>query len=118
MPEHLGDFEYAVLLAVLRLGADSYGVSIRDEIEARTSRQVSLGAVYTTLDRLEGKGLLTSRMGRPTAVRGGRRKKLCELSAAGERALSTTWHAQRRMTEGLEGALEEMAAERTGGDSA
>lgn len=119
MSDHLGDFEYAVLLATLRLGDDAYGVSIRDEIASRSGRESSLGAVYTTLDRLEGKGFVASRMGLPTAVRGGRRKKLCRLTAAGERALSLTWDAQRRMADGLEGRLEEMRrTSDAGGDRA
>lgn len=116
MSQHLGDFEYAVLLATLRLGDGAYGVSIRDEIETRSGREASLGAVYTTLDRLEGKGFVASRMGRPTAVRGGRRKKLCRLTPAGERALSSTWDAQRRMAEGLEEVLERMRT--AGGEGA
>ncbi|MDA8017076.1 MAG: PadR family transcriptional regulator [Thermoanaerobaculia bacterium] len=80
-----------------------------------------MGAVYTTLERLEGKGFLCSRMGRPTAVRGGRRKKLCRLTPAGERALSLSWDAQRKMAQGLEQVLEDLrqrasdAASRTSG---
>ena len=108
MSDRLGDFEFAVLLAMLRLGDEAYGVSIRHEIESRSGRESSLGAVYTTLDRLEGKGFVTSRMGLPTTVRGGRRKKLCRLTPAGERALSLTWDTQRRMAEGLEDALKDM----------
>ena len=104
----LRDLEYTLLLALLRLGEEAYGVPIRDEIVARTGRSISLGALYTTLDRLEGKGFITSRMGAPTAVRGGRRKKMCRLTAAGQQALSRTWDLQRRMTEGLEPRLEEM----------
>lgn len=108
MADRLRDLEYTLLLALLRLGDEAYGVPIRDEIAARTGREPSLGALYTTLDRLEGKGFVASRMGKPTAVRGGRRKKMCRLTAAGKRALSHTWDIQRRMTEGLEGRLEEL----------
>ena len=107
MADRLRDLEYTLLLALLRL-EEAYGVPIRDEIAARTGRSLSLGALYTTLDRLEGKGFVASRMGAPTAVRGGRRKKMCRLTPAGKRALSRTWDFQRRMTEGLEPRLEEM----------
>jgi len=70
-----GSFEQLVLLALMRLGADGYGVSIADDIAERTRRDVSLGAVYKTLERLEDKGLVASRIGDPTPERGGRRKK-------------------------------------------
>ncbi len=115
--DRLRDLEYTLLLALLRLGQETYGVPIRDEIVARTGREISLGALYTTLDRLEGKGLIASRMGSPTAVRGGRRKKMCRLTAAGEAALAGTWDFHRRMSEGLEPRLEQMhrAASLAGG---
>ena len=105
MADRIRDLEYTLLLALLRLG-ETYGVPIRNEIAARTGRDLSLGSLYTTLDRLESKGLVASRMGAPTAVRGGRRKKLCRLTPAGKDALSRTWDFQRRMTEGLESELE------------
>ena len=108
MTDRLRDLEYTLALALLRLGDEAYGVPIRDEIAARTGRDLSLGALYTTLDRLEGKGFIESRMCAPTAVRGGRRKKMCRLTPAGKRALSQTWDFQRRMTAGLESRLEEM----------
>ena len=62
----LGDFEQRILFALIRLGADAYGVTIREEIEARTGRAVSAGALYTALDRLEKRGLVASRLGEPT----------------------------------------------------
>lgn len=108
MADRLRDLEYTLLLALLRLGDEAYGVPIRDEIAGRTGRELSLGALYTTLDRLENKGFIESRMGLPTAVRGGRRKKMCRLTTAGKRALSGTWDFQRRMTDGLESRLEEL----------
>ena len=74
MPDVLGEFEQLVLLALVRLGTDGYGVSIADDIAERTSRDVSLGAVYKTLERLEDKGLVASRIGDPTPERGGRRR--------------------------------------------
>lgn len=97
----LGDFEQLVLLALMRQGSDAYGVSICDDITARTGRDVSLGAVYKTLERLEDKGLVSSRFGEPTAERGGRRKKHFKLTAAGQRALKQSVAALRNMTEGL-----------------
>ena len=103
---HLGEFEYLLLLALLRLGDGAYGVPLRDEIERRSGRRPSLGNLYTALERLERKGYVRSRMGEPTPVRGGRRKKECRLTTAGERALSRTWEAHLRMTEGLEERLE------------
>jgi DNA-binding PadR family transcriptional regulator len=102
MTSSLGDFEQLVLLALLRLGDEAYGVSIRDELCARTGRDVSPGAVYTTLDRLERKGFVVHRLGPPTPERGGRRKKHWALRAPGRRALESALAALRRMTEGLE----------------
>ena len=101
MEKVLGDFEQLVLLALMRQGADAYGVSICDEITERTGRDVSLGAVYKTLERLEDKGLVSSRFGEPTAERGGRRKKHFKLMASGQRALKQSVAAIRNMTEGL-----------------
>ena len=101
MQSVLGDFEQLVLLGVMRQGSDAYGVSICDDITARTGRDVSLGAVYKTLERLEDKGLVASRFGEPTAERGGRRKKHFKITAQGERALKQALAAIRNMTEGL-----------------
>jgi DNA-binding PadR family transcriptional regulator len=101
----LGEFEQLVLLAVVRLGESAYGVSIADEIGSRTGREVSLGAVYKTLERLEDKGLVAGRVGQPTAERGGRRKKLYRVLAAGQRALRQSLEALRSMTQGLEPGL-------------
>ncbi len=101
----LGDFEQLVLLGVLRLGDDAYGAAIRQEIHARSGRDVSINAVYTTLDRLEAKGLLRSWAGEPTAQRGGRRRKFHALTATGTAALRQAYHAMRAMADGLEGRL-------------
>jgi DNA-binding PadR family transcriptional regulator len=97
----LGEFEQLVLLALHRQGSEGYGVSICQDITDRTGREVSLGAVYKTLERLETKGLVASRVGEPTAERGGRRKKHYRLLAKGLRALQASLNAIRRMTEGL-----------------
>jgi PadR family transcriptional regulator PadR len=101
----LGEFEQMVLLALLRQGSEAYGVSITDDIAERTRRDVSLGSVYKTLERLEDKGLVISRIGEPTAERGGRRKKHFKLMAAGQRALKQSISALRNMTDGLEAEL-------------
>ena len=81
--DSIGGFEQLILLALAHLVEDAYGVSIRKEIAARTGRDVNIGAVYATLDRLEAKGLTTSRTGEPTAERGGRAKRYFRLTASG-----------------------------------
>jgi PadR family transcriptional regulator len=102
----LGDFEQLVLLAILRLEVRAYGASIRQEIHARSGRDVSISAVYTTLDRLETKGLLRSWIGEPTAQRGGRRRKFYALRPAGHAALRHAYHAFTALAAGLEARLE------------
>lgn len=102
----LGDFEQLVLLGVLRLAAAAYGVRIRQEIHERSGRDVSINAVYTTLDRLESKGLLRSWIGEPTAERGGRRRKFYALRPAGLAALRHAYHAITAMATGLERQLD------------
>ena len=101
----LGDFEQLVLLGVLRLGQDAYGAAIRQEIHARSGRDVSINAVYTTLDRLEAKGCLRSWTGAPTAQRGGRRRKFYELRPDGIAALKQAYRAFTAMADGLEHRL-------------
>jgi DNA-binding PadR family transcriptional regulator len=101
MGQHLGEFEQLVLMALMRLGKDAYGMSVRQEIAVRTGRDVSISAVYTTLERLEGKSYVTSRIGAPTAQRGGRRKKHYELASAGEKALAVSYRALSEMAAGL-----------------
>jgi PadR family transcriptional regulator PadR len=97
----LGSLEYIVLLALVRLGPDAYGMTVRREIETRIGRDLSIGAVYATLDRLEGKGLVSSSIGEPTSTRGGRAKRHFRIEAAGERALNASEDAIRRMSAGL-----------------
>jgi DNA-binding PadR family transcriptional regulator len=89
----LGEFETSVLLAIVGLQGRGYGVSIADEIERRTGRPISFGAVYATLDRLQKKGLISSELGEPTPERGGKPKRLYQIRAPGERALreAQTW---------------------------
>ena len=102
----LGDFEQLTMLAVLRLEDEAYGAAIQREIEAETGRVVSVNAIYTTLDRLEGKGLLRSWIGDPTRERGGRRKKHYALQPLGLAAISQAYRTIRRMSRGLERLLE------------
>ncbi len=85
---YLGEFEQVVLLALMRLGPEAYGVTIRREIQERTGRRVSLGAIYPTMDRLEGKGLVRSYVGSPTPERGGRAKRHFRLEPRGVEALN------------------------------
>lgn len=102
----LADFEQLVLFGVIRLEDGAYGAAIRQEIHARSGRDVSINAVYTTLDRLEGKGLLKSWVGEPTAQRGGRRRKCYALRPAGVAALRHAYQAFSAMADGLEERLE------------
>ena len=97
----LGEFEQVVLLAILRLGPEAYGVTIRREIAACTERDPAPGALYTTLDRLEDKGLVTSRYGDPTPERGGRAKRYFTVTARGVRAVARAQRAYQRLLKGL-----------------
>jgi len=97
----IGDFEQLILLALLRLGPEAYGVPIRRDIEARTSRTISAGALYTALNRLEARGFVSSRLGDPTPMRGGKRKRLYSLRPAGERAVARAYESLRLMASGL-----------------
>jgi PadR family transcriptional regulator, regulatory protein PadR len=100
--EHLGEFEQIVLLAVLRLGEDAYGVPIRSEIERRTGRSLTVGALYRTLDRLENKGYVNSWFSTPTPERGGRSKRYFRVRPLGLRTLRASRDALAAMWEGLE----------------
>lgn len=102
----LGELEQLVLLALLQIGDHAYGVPIREEIVRRIARDVSLGAVYKTLERLEARGLISSSVGDPTPERGGRRKKFYRVEPRGMRALRASVKGLRRMLSGLEPLLE------------
>lgn len=102
----LGDLEELVLLAVLRLGSGAYGAALRRELKERAGRRVSVSSVYVTLVRLEEKGLVASEFGEPTAVRGGKAKRLFELTPAGARALEANRSVRERMWRGLDAAME------------
>jgi DNA-binding PadR family transcriptional regulator len=102
MNDSLGEFEQAVLLAVAHQGRDAYGVTIRREIETRTGRHVSVGALYTALDRLERKGYVRSALSDPTPQRGGRSKRVVSLTASGAAALRRSRDLTDRMWAGLD----------------
>jgi len=99
--ESLGEFEHLVLLAVLRLGPDAYGMRVRREIAERTGRDVTIGAVYATLERLAAKGLLASAVTEPTPERGGRAKRSFRPTGAGIDAVNRTRRDLAKMGEGL-----------------
>jgi PadR family transcriptional regulator, regulatory protein PadR len=99
--DYLGEFEHIVVLALLRLGDRAYGVTVRQEIELRIGREVSIGAIYATLDRLEAKGYVKSHLGDPTPERGGRSKRFFRVSAKGLAAVNRSHRALRLMTAGL-----------------
>jgi PadR family transcriptional regulator, regulatory protein PadR len=85
----LGEFEEVILLLVGILGEEAYSFKVAEEFKAQTTRSVSIGAVHSTLNRLEDKGFLTSKMGKATAERGGRRKRIYTITAYGKRILAT-----------------------------
>jgi DNA-binding PadR family transcriptional regulator len=99
--DYLGNLELMVLLALIRLGEDAYGVPISREIEERSGREVALGSVYATLERLEEKGLVSSDLGEPTPERGGRAKKYFRVTARGLREVRETQRALKRLWQGL-----------------
>jgi DNA-binding PadR family transcriptional regulator len=100
-----------LLFAILRLDEGAYGVTIRREIENRTGRRTSPGAIYTTLERLEQRGLVRSHVGGSTPVRGGRRKRFYRLEPAGARALAMAWERMQSMAAGVLPRLEDLARE-------
>jgi PadR family transcriptional regulator, regulatory protein PadR len=97
--DHLGNFELMVMLTLIRLGENAYGVPISEELEKRTGRDVAIGSVYAALERLQDKGFVTSELGEPTPERGGRAKRYFRVSAKGlkevretQRSLVKLWH--------------------------
>jgi PadR family transcriptional regulator PadR len=99
--EYLGQFEEILLLAVLHLGEQAYGARVRQTVESAMEKSVAIGAVYTTLDRLERKGYVSSWQGESTPERGGRAKRYFRVEGTGERALKDTREARERLTAGL-----------------
>lgn len=102
---YLGEFEHMVLLAALHIGKGAYAVTIRRELEKRAGRRVARGALYTSLERLESKGYLTSVMSEPTPERGGRSKRCYAVSPTGVRALRTSKEAMLKLWRGLDSIL-------------
>jgi PadR family transcriptional regulator, regulatory protein PadR len=102
MAVSLGEFEQMVLLAILRLGDEAYGVTVREEILRCTGREVSPGALYTTLGRMEDKGIVQSRTGEPTPERGGRAKRFLTVTGSGRAALVEAQRAYQSLMLGLD----------------
>ena len=107
MTDWLGEFEQLVLFAVVSLEPNGYGTTIRQMIEERAGRVVSAGALYTTLERLEARGLVASTWGAPTPERGGKRKRHYRLKPAGREALARSWQALKAMARGVAPRLEQ-----------
>jgi PadR family transcriptional regulator PadR len=103
MRGRMGELEQAVLLAIMRLGSEAYGVTIRHDLMERLGRPVSIGATYTVLERLEAKGFVTSWMGGATRERGGRAKRFYRIEASGLRALDEARMATANLWAGLPG---------------
>jgi PadR family transcriptional regulator, regulatory protein PadR len=101
--EPLGSLEHIVLLAVLRLGEEAYGMTVRREIESTIGRDLSVGAVYATLVRLESKGYVKSLEGEPTAERGGRAKRYFRVTVDGQAALRDAHETIMKMSAGIKG---------------
>jgi PadR family transcriptional regulator, regulatory protein PadR len=106
----LGEFEYLLITAAVRLGEDAYGAAIRQEIEQTTERRCSIGALYTTLDRLETKGLLQTWMGDSTPQRGGRAKRMVRVTPKGVKAAAAFYAAVSRVSRGVSWEAEGGAA--------
>lgn len=107
----LGEFEQALLFALVRLDGEGHGVAIADEIARRTGRQPSPGAVYTALDRLAGKGLVDAWIGDSSPDRGGRRRKVYRMRVEGARELRASYEALRSLASGMRGRLDALAEE-------
>ena len=114
MSRALGEFEQLILFALVELEEDAYGAAIGREIERRTGRRVSAGAIYTALDRLMTRSLVTAEVGEPTPERGGRRRKYYRLEPAGAIELSRSLDLIRSMSEGLVTKLEAMVGSEPG----
>jgi DNA-binding PadR family transcriptional regulator len=111
MGRTLGSFEQLVLLAILRVGKGAYGVTVQEEIERVTGRDVAPGALYRALDRLQERGLVESGTGEPTAERGGRRRRTLAVTADGARELGEALEGVRGMAEGLDARIRRLAGE-------
>ncbi|MGE5837485.1 MAG: PadR family transcriptional regulator [Acidobacteriota bacterium] len=103
---HIGELEQLVLLAILQCGDEAYTVPIRRVLIDRSRRQLARGALYTSLERLEAKHLVTSRLGQPLAIRGGRARRYFSVTPAGLDALRDARQAIAQLSQGLEALLE------------
>lgn len=103
--DHLGEFEQMVLLSIMRLGKDAYGLAVRDELEGVAERRPSTGSLYTTLDRMEKKGLVESYAGEITHERGGRPRRYFRVTAEGRALLARSRDRLMALWDGLEEAL-------------
>ncbi|MGD8320383.1 MAG: PadR family transcriptional regulator [Gemmatimonadota bacterium] len=104
--DHLGEFEQMILLSIMRLGKEAYGLSIKDELESVAGRSPSSGALYTTLDRMEKKGFLESSPGPATSGRGGRPRRYIRVTPEGRKMLARSRTTLLALWDGLEGALD------------
>lgn len=107
----LGEFEYLLLAASVRLGEKAYGAAIRKDVERSTQRPCSIGALYTTLDRLEAKGLIETWMGDPTPQRGGRQKRMVRVKEPGLSAAAAFHGTVLRATRGVDWSLSRVGAQ-------
>lgn len=97
----LGEFEYLLIASTIRLGEHAYGAAIREELQAASGRSCSIGALYTTLERLENKGLVETWMGEATPQRGGRSKRMVRVTAAGVQAAKDFYETVTRVSRGI-----------------
>jgi PadR family transcriptional regulator PadR len=102
MRDHIGRFEHVLLLAVVRLGEDAYGMTIRRELARHTGREISVGAIYTALARLEAKGLVQSKLGDPTPERGGKAKRFYRVLPEGKKAIARAQALLVALARGIE----------------
>jgi len=104
--DYLGEFEQMVLLSIMRLSSEAYGLAVKDELEAVAGRSPSSGSLYTTLDRMEKKGLVVSSAGEATQERGGRPRRYVQVTPEGKALLVRSRSTLIALWDGLEGALE------------
>lgn len=104
--DFVGEFEQMVLLSIIRRGDEAYGLAIRAELEAVAGRTPSYGGLYTTLDRMEKKGLIESSAGETSAARGGRPRRYLKVTPEGKAMLARSRHSLLALWDGIEGALD------------
>ena len=112
MDRALGEFEQSLLFALVALGENADGLAVRELIERETGREPSPGAIHITLERLQKRGLVSSRLGEPSPKRGGRRRRLYSITPSGARSLRSSYEQLKRLATGREKALHDLAEER------